>query len=92
MCLQRKVNACLNGNENKVEDSRARAVDSAVEKATGNLMGTSGFGRLSKLCSMTGKGKRTEDELLGGREHVKRESDLILVAFALQPSNQIRGI
>lgn len=37
------------------------------------------------------QGKRTEDELLRRGKHVKRESDLILVAFALQPSDQIRG-
>ena len=36
--------------------------------------------------------ERTEDELLGRRKHVEGESDFILVAFALQPSHQIRGI
>ena len=41
---------------------------------------------------MTDKEKRTEDELLRRRKHVKRESDLILVAFALQPLDQTRSV
>ena len=39
-----------------------------------------------------GQGERTEDELFRRGEHVKREGDFVLVAFALQPSNQVRGI
>lgn len=33
-----------------------------------------------------------EDELLGGREHVQREGDLVLVALALQPAQDGGGV
>lgn len=46
----------------------------------------------SPNCTVEGQRERTEDELLGRCEHVERECDFILVAFALQPSDQFRGI
>ena len=39
-----------------------------------------------------GGGERTEDELLRRGEHVEGERDLVLVAFALQPADQVRGV
>ena len=33
-------------------------------------------------------GIRTEDEFLGWREHVERECDFVLVAFALEPAEE----
>ncbi len=38
------------------------------------------------------EGNRTEDELLGRGKHVQGESDFVLVAFPLEPPDQIRGI
>lgn len=34
----------------------------------------------------------TEDELFGRRQHVKRESDFVLVALALEPAQQRRRV
>ena len=53
------------------------------------------MGEIPKILAGFGgmdSGTHTEDELLGRRQHVEREGDLVLVAFALQPSDQIRGI
>lgn len=33
-------------------------------------------------------GGHTEDEFLGGREHVQREGDLVLVALPLEPAEE----
>ena len=33
-----------------------------------------------------GEAKRTEDELFRRRQHVEREGDFVLVAFALEPA------
>jgi hypothetical protein len=38
-----------------------------------------------------GRGGRTEDELLGGREHVEGEGYFVLVALALQPAEEGGG-
>lgn len=38
------------------------------------------------------RGSRTEDELLRGRKHVERERDLVLVALALKPAQQLSRI
>jgi hypothetical protein len=35
--------------------------------------------------------QRTEDELLGGREHVDGEGDFILVDFQANPAHQLGG-
>jgi hypothetical protein len=35
-----------------------------------------------------GIGGRTEDELLGARQHVQREGDFVLVSLALEPTEQ----
>ena len=66
-------------------------VKQAVEKAMRNLTEASCFDRLESVL-YDRRGKRTEDELLGRRKHVKRESDLVLIAFALQPSDHVRSI
>lgn len=34
------------------------------------------------------KGRRTENKFLGGRQHVQREGDFVLVAFALEPAEE----
>ena len=91
MCLQRNVSACLNGDENKVEGGSAGPTIRQLRKQRRTSWETHAL-RSSRRVLMTDREKRTEDELLRRRKHVKRESDLILVAFALQPLYQIRGV
>ena len=71
----------------------SQAVDGKAGSGESNeeLAEASCFDRLEFLL-YDRRGKRTEDELLRGREHVKRESDLVLIAFALQPSDHVRSI
>lgn len=91
MCLQKNVSVCLNGNENKAGDGKARPKVRHWRKQQG---ASSEAHTLASSQSVLHErqGKRTEDDFLRRRKHVKRESDLVLVAFALQPSNQVRGV
>lgn len=41
---------------------------------------------------IVGEGRRTEDEFLGRCEHVEGKGHFVLVAFALQPANQVRRV
>lgn len=44
-----------------------------------------------RVHSLVAGCKRTEDELLGRREHVQRGRDFVLVVLLLQPAGEVGG-
>ena len=56
------------------------------------LMVCAGVGWFGAGCCGAFWGGLTEDELLGRREHVQGEGDLVLVVLFLEPSHQAGGL